>query len=302
MRGRQSSEASLDVVTGILTFQSHDVCALINHGSTLSYDTPCVTMEFGIEPEQFHEPFSLSTPTGESIMAVRVYRDCVLMVHSRDTMADLIKLRMVDFDVIIGMDQIYSCFAKLDCRTRTIRLEFPNEAVIEWKGEDVVPKCRFISYLKAAKMINKGCIYHFVGVMDTDAEAPTLEFVPVANDFPEVFPDELHGIPPDREIDFGIDVMRGMQPISIPPYRMAPAELKELKEQVKDLLEKGLIHPGAGGSGPREWAFDCLIGFKPVVVVQPEIGPVVSVAEQMSLKRFRRLRPPYFSGGASEDA
>ncbi|XP_070034654.1 uncharacterized protein [Nicotiana tomentosiformis] len=57
----------------------------------------------------------------------------------------------------------------------------------------------------------------------------------------EVFPDELPGIPPDRESDFGIDVMPGTQPISILPYKIAPTELKELKKQLKDLLEKGFI-------------------------------------------------------------
>ncbi|XP_055814193.1 uncharacterized protein LOC129883587, partial [Solanum dulcamara] len=65
----------------------------------------------------------------------------------------------------------------------------------------------------------------------------------LAERFPEVFPEDLPGIPPDREIDFGIDVLPDTQPISIPPYRMDPAELKELKEQLKDLLDKGFIRP-----------------------------------------------------------
>ncbi|XP_055800410.1 uncharacterized protein LOC129869841, partial [Solanum dulcamara] len=56
-------------------------------------------------------------------------------------------------------------------------------------------------------------------------------------------PEDLPGVPPDREIDFGIDILPDIQPISIPPYRMAPAELKELKEQLKDLLDKGFIRP-----------------------------------------------------------
>ncbi|XP_070054508.1 uncharacterized protein [Nicotiana tomentosiformis] len=230
MKGRQSSEASLDIVTGILTVQYHDVYALIDPVSTFSYVTPYVAMEFGIEPESFHELFSVSTLVGESIVAARVYSDCVITVHGRDTMTNLIELGMVYFDVIIGMDWLYSCFSKLNCRTRTIRFEFPNDPVVEWKGDDVVPKGRFIYYLKAVKIINKGCIYHFVQVTDTDAEAPSFEYVPVVNEFLEVFPDKLPGIPPDREINFGIDVMLCTQPISIPPYRMEPAELRELKE------------------------------------------------------------------------
>ncbi|XP_070045505.1 uncharacterized protein [Nicotiana tomentosiformis] len=132
-------------------------------------------------------------------------------------MADLIELGMLDFDVIMGMDWLYSCFAKTDCRTRTVRIEFSNESVIEWRGDDVVPKGRFISYLKATVMINKRYIYHLVRVRDTDAEAPTLESMPVVNEFLKVCPDDLTGIPADMEIDFGIDVMPDTQPISIPP-------------------------------------------------------------------------------------
>ncbi|XP_070040251.1 uncharacterized protein [Nicotiana tomentosiformis] len=124
-------------------------------------------------------------------------------------MADLIELGMIDFYVIMGMDWLYSCFAKLDCRTRIMRLEFPNEPTIKWEGNNVIPKGRFISYLKATKMIRKGYIYHLVRVTDTTAEVPTLESVPIVNDFPDVFSDELPGIPPDREIDFGIDMMPG---------------------------------------------------------------------------------------------
>ncbi|XP_070041176.1 uncharacterized protein [Nicotiana tomentosiformis] len=185
MKGRQSSEAYPDVMTCILTVQSHDVYSLIDHGPTLSYVSPYVAMEFAIEPEQLHESFFVATLIGESIMAMRVYRDFIVTVRGWDTMAGLIELGMVDFDVVMGMDWLYSCFSKLDYRTRTVRFDFPNESVNEWKRDDVAPKGRFISYLKAIKMMNKRCIYHLVRVTDIDVEAPTLESVPVMKEFPQ---------------------------------------------------------------------------------------------------------------------
>jgi len=132
MRCRQNFEAFPDVVTSILTVQSHDVYTLIEPGSTLSYDTPYVAMEFWIESEQLHETFFVSSLLGSSIVATQVYSDFFVTLHDRDTMSDLIELGMVDFYVIMGMDWIYSCFAKIDCRTRTVRFEFLNDLVIEW--------------------------------------------------------------------------------------------------------------------------------------------------------------------------
>jgi len=63
------------------------------------------------------------------------------------------------------------------------------------------------------------------------------------SDFPEVFLDDLLGVTPEREIDFGIDILPDTHTIYIPPCRMAPAELKELKEQLKDLQDRGFIRP-----------------------------------------------------------
>ncbi|KAH0696028.1 hypothetical protein KY289_013510 [Solanum tuberosum] len=131
----------------------------------------------------------------------------------------------------------------IECRTKNVRFHFPGEVVQEWKGDTATPKRRFISYLKARRMITKGCIYHLVHTHDIDAEPPTLQSIPVVNEFLDVFPDELPSIPPEREIDFAIDMLPSTQPISFPPYRMAPAELKELKDQLKDLLDKGFIRP-----------------------------------------------------------
>ena len=86
-------------------------------------------------------------------------------------------------------------------------------------------------------MISKGYFYHLVWVKDSSSETPTLGSVPVVSEFPE----DLPGVPPERKINFGIDLLPDTQPISIFLYRMAPTKLKELKEQLKELLDKGSL-------------------------------------------------------------
>ena len=98
-----------------------------------------------------------------------------------------------------------------------------------------------ISAITARKMLRRGCQGYLVVVRNVEAEKGAVEKVPVVCEFPDVFPEELPGLPPEREIEFCIDVVAGTNPISMPPYRMAPAELKELNEQLKELLDKGFI-------------------------------------------------------------
>ncbi|XP_070036787.1 uncharacterized protein [Nicotiana tomentosiformis] len=136
---------------------------------------------------------------------------------------------MVDFDVILGMDWLSSCYANVDRKVKMVQFNFPKGSVIEWKGFSASPKGRFISYLKMRKMIDKGCLYHIVQVRDINKGTTTLESVPVVNEFPDIFPDELPSLPPRRRIDFFIDIVLGTQPISIPPYMMTPAELKNVR-------------------------------------------------------------------------
>ncbi|WMV58939.1 hypothetical protein MTR67_052324 [Solanum verrucosum] len=103
---------------------------------------------------------------------------------------------MVDFDIILVMDWLHSCYASIGCRRRIVHLQFPDEAILEWKGSSLVPIGRLISYLKTRKTISKGYLYHLVRVKDSSSETPTLESVPVINEFPKVFPEDHLGVPP----------------------------------------------------------------------------------------------------------
>ena len=100
-----------------------------------------------------------------------------------------------------------------------------------------------ISNLKANKMISKGLLYHLVSVNYLDHDIPSIGSMPVVNEFLDVLPEDLFGVPPLLEIDFDIDLETDTKPILIPPYIMASAKLKEFKLQLKDLSDKGFIQP-----------------------------------------------------------
>ena len=145
---------------------------------------------------------------------------------------DLIELDIGNFDLLLGMDWLYLFYASIDCRTRVVKFQFPDEPSFKWSRSSVSPKSHFISFLKARNLISKGCIYHLVRVKDTRSEAPTIPSVKIVNKFPDVLFEDLPGLPIDVEIEFGIDLLPDTHPISIPPYHMAPTELKELKEKL----------------------------------------------------------------------
>ncbi|XP_070054243.1 uncharacterized protein [Nicotiana tomentosiformis] len=92
-------------------------------------------------------------------------------------------------------------------------------------------------------MVGNGCDAYLAFVRDVSVDTPTVESVPIVRDYLDVFSADLSGMPPDRDIDFCIDLLPGIQSISTPPYRMAPTEFKELKEQLQELLDKGCIRP-----------------------------------------------------------
>ncbi|KAG5571007.1 hypothetical protein H5410_060773 [Solanum commersonii] len=96
----QEQNNSPNVVNGMIKVLTFDVYALLDSGASLSFVTPYVAMNFNILPEQLLKPFSVYTHVGECILAKRVYRDCTISVYHKETMADLVELDMIDFDVI----------------------------------------------------------------------------------------------------------------------------------------------------------------------------------------------------------
>jgi hypothetical protein len=116
----------------------------------------------------------------------------------------------------------------IDCAKKSVKMTTPEEKEMEFITELVVT--------------TKG-VANCAKVNQLDASQGSE--VPVVNEFLDVFPEELPGVPPDRDIEFVIELKLGTTPIYKTPYRMATLELDELKEHVKELLEKGFIHPSS---------------------------------------------------------
>ena len=168
--------------------------------------TPLVAKKFDILPDILIEPILLSTPVYESIFAKRVYRNFPIMFPNRVSYVDLLELNILDFNIILSMDWLHACFASIEGMTRVVRFNFPIEPVAEWKGVNSIPTGHIISNLKACKMISNDCLYNIVRVKDLDSEVPPIESILIVSEFEQVFPNDLHGIHPEREIYFCIDL------------------------------------------------------------------------------------------------
>ena len=139
---------------------------------------------------------------------------------------------MSDFDVILGMDWLSNHWASMNYFTKKIWFRKPGYPKLEFVGDRrILPIC-VISTLEAKRLLLKGCESYLVHVIDTFVTEVNLENVLVVCEFPDVSSKDLPGLPPNRELEFGIKVLPDSTPILITPHRMTPMELKELKTQL----------------------------------------------------------------------
>ena len=127
------------------------------------------------------------------------------------------------------MDWLSNHRASIDCFTKKIMFKKLGYPKLKFEGDRrILPTC-VISILEAKRLLHKGCEAYLVHVIDRSLFEVTIENVPVVCEFPDIFPEDLLGVPQNRKLEFEIELLPGSAPISIPPYRMAPIELKELK-------------------------------------------------------------------------
>ena len=217
--------------------------ALIDPGSTYSY--VCIEHVFDKMTivEQLSYDMHVTSPLGHSGNVNRVYKNCLIIIHDREFFTDLITLPFREFDFILGMDWLSKHRAIIDCDKKTVVLRCSNQSEVIVHGVIFGPMSNVISAMQARRLLRKGCEAFLALVLDSKRGQIELENILVVKYFQDVFPKELPGIPPEREVDLSIEILPGTTPTSKAPYRMAPTKLKELKIQLQELLYKGFIRP-----------------------------------------------------------
>ncbi|GKF44784.1 hypothetical protein Tco_0131336, partial [Tanacetum coccineum] len=152
------------------------------------------------------------------------------------------------FDVIIGMDWLVKNDAVIVCGEKVVRIPYGNKTLIV-EGDKGGSRLKIISCIKARKYVEQGCHLFLAHITKKKLKEKQMEDVPVIHDLIEVFLEELPGLPPSRQVEFGIDLVPGAAPVARVPYRLAPFEMKELSVQLQELLEKGFIRPSSSPWG-----------------------------------------------------
>ncbi|XP_047182827.1 uncharacterized protein LOC124849030 [Vigna umbellata] len=188
----------------------------------------------------------VSTPAAGEVRTSTVCVRCPIEVEGRRYKVNLICLPLRDLEVILGMDWLAANHILIDCGAK--QLVFPDEEEEELSvtlgqlREDIVDGASCFLIVTHA---DEG----FEGSSHERSSGKLNGGRSVVDDFPDVFSDEVPGLPPPREVEFTIDLVSTAGPISIAPYRMSPAELAELKKQIEDLMDKQFIRPSASPWG-----------------------------------------------------
>jgi hypothetical protein len=208
------------VLSGTFSVHHKPAIILFDSGASHSFISTNFGAKVGLDFCHTKASYMISTPGGK-IASNQNIRRVPIKLGSKIFKTDLILLALEGMDIILGMDWMTRHGAILDISFRAIELNSPilGNSTLYLPSRGCVHSCAF-----AMKDLN-------------------IEDIPVVCEYTDVFPDDLPGMPPDRDIEFVIELQPGTAPISKRPYRMPPKELAELKIQLQELLDKGYIHP-----------------------------------------------------------
>ena len=165
----------------------------------------------------------------ESCLCYSIFKGCEVLIDGMVLKANLIPLKIYDFDKILGMDWLSTHRASVDYFTKKVVFQKPGFPKLDFVGDRRILSTCVILALEAKRLHHKGCEAYLAPVSYTSTPKVTLKSVLIVREFSNVFLEDLSGLPPNRELEFGIELLPRSAPSSIPLYRMTPTVLKELK-------------------------------------------------------------------------
>ncbi|GJV29420.1 reverse transcriptase domain-containing protein [Tanacetum coccineum] len=219
----ENPQQNPNVVTGTFLLNDHYACILFDSGAEKSFVSSAFTHFIDIAPATLNTSYEIELADGKVVSTNTILCSCTLVLLNHVFKIDLLPTQLGSFDVIIGMDWLAYYRALIDCYEKIVRIPLPNGEILEVQGERPEKDLGSLACIKA--------------------DEKKLDDIRIVRDFPEVFPDDLLGLPHVREVEFRIDLIPGASPVVRSPYRLAPSEMLELSNQLKELQEKGFIRP-----------------------------------------------------------
>jgi hypothetical protein len=223
----EEAQEAPDIVFGMFFINDTSTVVLFDSGASHSFISAAYVEKHNLPIALLNYQMIVSSLRGD--MLVRQLCPKVnLKIRGLDFVANLIVLDLKGIDIILEVDWLSKHKVLINCAKKSIKLTTLDGMELEYVIEPVV---------SAKGVANR------VKLNQLDASQGPM--VLVVNEFSDVFPEELPGMPPDRDIEFVIDLKPGIAPIYKSPYRMATPQLSEFKEHINELLEKGFIHPSS---------------------------------------------------------
>ncbi|GKD89078.1 putative reverse transcriptase domain-containing protein [Tanacetum coccineum] len=244
--------------TGMGTFllNDHHAYMLFDSGADRSFVSNTFSALLDIIPSVLDVSYTVELAEGRTLETNTMLRGYTLGLLGHPFNIDLMPIDLGSFDVIIGMDWLAKNHAVIVCDEKIVRIPYGNEILIvqgDKSDNEKKSTLSIISCVKAQKYIEKGCQLFLAHVTvkenKDESKEKRLEDVPTVRDFPEVFPEDLPGLPPIRQVKFQIDLVPGAAAVARAPYRLAPSEMEELSTQLQELSDKSFIRPSSSPWG-----------------------------------------------------
>ncbi|KAI3724358.1 hypothetical protein L2E82_36130 [Cichorium intybus] len=293
MIGEEAREKT-DVVTGIFTLNSILVYVRFDPGATHCFVSTSMMSRLNVPLTPMDESLEVAVADGMYVWVSEHIEGCQLKIYGTSFLIDLKPMTTKEFGVIVGIDWLATNYANVDCRNKNITVLTPEGTWIKIQGERPRLRMPVISFAQARSSVSKGGTSYLAYVSFTKSDQVGKESVKIVNEFPDVFPEELRGLPPDRQVEFAIELVPGATPVARAPYRLAPSEMEELRKQLEELLDLGFIRPSSSPWGApilfvkkKDWSIRMCIDYRELNKITVEHG--VHLRQILELLRREKL-------------